>query len=280
MKKIYLLALASVVMTFGLTACSNDAEEIARSENEIRLISEITHSRVTALDYQSTQIAIGQQVGVTIAGAQGELQNVAWNVGKGGSLTNTGNPAYWGDGPITITAYHPYRQTLTGTNHPFSVSTDQSTDAGYSNSDLLWTSTVASSADVPVNLTFVHLLSKINVTLSSDDIEDLSESTISICGSKVTTTFNPLTGSVSGASDIQEIKASVTTEESYTASAIIVPQTIEKGTKFIKITRGSKDFFYTLPDDMSYLPGHSYHYRLKVEDSNIESPVEGEETEW
>lgn len=272
--------MTSVVMASSFIACSNDAEDISISENEIRLTSEITPSRVTALDYQSTQIAIGQQVGVTIAGAQGEHQNVSWNVGNDGALTNTGNPTYWGDEPITITAYHPYRQTWTGTNHPFSVSTDQSTDAGYSNSDLLWTSMVASSADIPVNLTFVHLLSKINVMLSSDDIEDLSGSTISICGTQITTTFNPMTGSVSGASDIHEIKASVTAEEAYTASAIIVPQTIEKGTKFIKITCGSKDFFYTLPDDMSYLPGHSYHYRLKVEDSNIESPVEGEETEW
>lgn len=280
MKKFYSLALASVAMMTSFTACNNGAEEIFIPENEIRLTSEIALSRVTSLDYQSTEIVEGQQVGVTITGAQEEHQNVAWNVGKDGSLTNTGNPAYWGDGQATITSYHPFHQTWTGTSHQFSVSTDQSTDTGYSNSDLLWTSITTSSADVPVNLNFAHLLSKINVTLSSDDIENLSDATISICGTCISTTFNPMTGIISGASDIQEIKASVTTEEAYTASAVIVPQTIKKGTKFIKITHASKNFYYTLPEDMKYESGYSYHLKLKVEDSNIESPIEGEETEW
>lgn len=280
MKNFYSLALASVAMMTSFTACNNDAEEISIRENEIRLTSEITPSRVTSLDYQSTQIAEGQQIGVTITGAQEKHQNVAWNVGKNGALTNTGNPVFWGDGQATITAYHPFHQTWTGTSHQFSVSTDQSTDTGYSNSDLLWTSTTASIAVVPVNLKFAHLLSKINVTLSSDEMEDLSNTTICICGSKITTTFNPTSGDVSEASDIQEIKASVTTEEAYTASAILVPQTIKRGTKFIKITRGSKDFYYTLPKDMEFESGYSYHFKLKVDNSNLENPIEGEETEW
>ena len=39
---------------------------------EIKLTSEIMPSRVTPLDYQSTRIVEGQQIGVTIAGAKSE----------------------------------------------------------------------------------------------------------------------------------------------------------------------------------------------------------------
>ena len=44
-----LIALASI------TSCTNDAEEIFSLKSEIKLTSEITPSRVTSLDYQSTQ---------------------------------------------------------------------------------------------------------------------------------------------------------------------------------------------------------------------------------
>ena len=280
MKKNYLFAFVAVAIMTGFTACSNHVEDALIPENEIRLTSEITSSRVTALDYHSTQIAQGQQVGVTIAGAQGEHKNVAWSVGQGGTLTNTGNPVYWGEGQVSITAYHPYHAIWTGTSHEFAVNTDQSTDSGYANSDLLWVTTPASVTDDAVRLNFAHLLAKINITLSSDDIKDLSGTTISICGTKIKTTFDPTTGVVSEASDIQEIKASVTTSEACTASAIIVPQTVAKGTKFIKLTRGNKIYYYSLPGEMQYLSGRSYGYSIKLEDSNMESPIEGEETEW
>lgn len=267
-------------MVTNFIACSNDAEEALVSDIEIRLTSEIVPSRVTALDYQSTQIAVGQEVGVTIIGAQSVHQNVAWSVGQDGVLTNIGSPVFWGDSQITVTAYHPYHSAWTGTEQEFSVSTDQSTNSGYSNSDLLWTTTSASMTDATIGLNFKHLLTKINVTLSSDHIDDLSGTTISICGTKISTIFNPMTGVVSGASDVQEIMASITTDEAYTASAIIVPQAIVKNTKFIKLTRGDKNFHYTLPEDMQYLPGYSYHYTLKVEESNMEDLLEGKEIEW
>ena len=277
MKKFNLFVLITMAC---FTACKNNAEEAFIPENEIRLTSEITPSRVTALDYQSTQIAERQKVGVTIVGAQGNHENVAWSVEQDGTLTNTGDPICWGEGQVTISAYHPYHAAWTGTAHEFSVGTDQSTDSGYANSDLLWTNTTASVISTPISLNFAHLLAKINITLSSDDIADLSGTIIYICGTKIATTFNPMTGALSGTSDIHEIKAGITTGKAYTASAIIVPQTVAKGTKFIKLTRGNKNFHYTLPNDMQYMPGYSYHYALKVNESNMESPVVGEEIEW
>ena len=278
MKKTKLFGWALIALA-SITSCTNDTEEVLTQESEIKLTSKIIPSRVTSLDYQSTQIVEGQQVGITITGAQNEHNNVAWNVGADGALTNTGSPAYWDEGQITLTAYHPYQYTWT--DHEFSVSTDQSTNTGYLNSDLLWTSTTASIIDVPVSLAFVHKLAKINVTITSEDIKDLSNATISICGTIITTFFNPTTGTLSDVDGtIADIKAGVTIDKAYTSSAIIIPQTVEKGTKFIKLTHGNKNYYYILPQKMTYLSGHSYNYTLKIDNSNIENPIEGEESEW
>jgi len=280
MRKIYLLILVAFVT--GFSACSNGTEETVKTKSEIKLTSEIKPaSRVTSLDYQLTQIAEGQQVGITLFGAQNEHQNVPWIVGANGILKSTSNPAYWGDTNLTITAYQPYNATWKGNDQTFSVSTDQSSNSEYSNSDLLWVSTTSSITETPIALKFTHKLALINVTLNSEDIEDLSGITISICGTNISTGFNSSTGTLFETEEtIEDIKASITEDGAYTASAIIIPQIIAKDTKFIKLTRNDKDFYYTLLDNKHYRSGYSYHYTLNIEESNLENPVDGEEIEW
>ena len=281
MKKNKLLEWTFIALA-TITSCTNDTVDIYTQENEIKLTSEITPSRVTSLDYQSTQIVKDQQVGVTITRAKSEHNNVAWSIGDNGALNNTGEAVYFGDGEATITAYHPYNSAWKEcTSYEFSVSTDQSTEENYRNSDLLWVNTTASITDTPISLTFRHKLAKINVTLVCEDIADLSNAEICICGTRISTNFNPLTGNLTAvANNIAKIKASVTTEKAYTGSVIIVPQTVKKGTQLIKITHNNKVFHYTLLEDMEYKSGHLYDYSLQVKDSNIENPIEGEESEW
>ena len=79
-----LMALASI------TSCTNDAEEVIAQKNEIMLTSEITPSRVTNQELQSTQIEEGQKVGVIIENAQRPHTNVMWSVGNNGALINSG----------------------------------------------------------------------------------------------------------------------------------------------------------------------------------------------
>ena len=275
------LALTATMMGASISACNNEAEEMLAQESEIRLTSEITSSRVASLDYQSTQIVEGQQVGVTITGAKDEHNNIAWTAGVDGALSNTGEAVYYGNETATITAYHPYNATWTGTSHTFSVSTDQSSDASYLASDLLWTTKTATKSEKAVALTFAHQLAKINVTLTSTDITDLSGATISICGTNIATNFNPSTGELSAATaDVQEIKAGVTTEETYTASAIVVPQTIANGTKFVKVVHGSKTFYHTLTADKELKSGYSHNYTLNIKETALEITNSSEIKDW
>ena len=266
--KLFGWAFVATMMSTGFTACSNDAEEVLAQESEIKLTSEITPSRVTSLDYQSTQIVAGQQVGVTVTGAKSEHNNVAWSVSEDGTLANTGDAIYFGDGSATITAYHPYNLAWSGTDktEAFSVALDQSTNFGYLSSDLLWATASSSKTEDAVALKFAHKLAKINITLTSTDIQDLSNATISICGTHIGALFNPITGDLTLNSNSmnQIIKAAVTTGSSYTASAIIIPQTVVSGTKFIKVEHNSKIYYYTLTSDAEFEEGNSYGYNLVV----------------
>lgn len=274
--KLFGWAFVATMMGASFSACTNDAEEVLAQENEIMLTSEITPSRVTNQELQSTQIVPGQKVGVTITGANAEHKNVAWTAGEDGVLTNTGDAVYYEDGTATITAYHPYASS--GGSY-FSVKTDQSSNAGYLASDLLWASAESSDKNTPVRLKFSHMLSKINITLTSDDIEDLSNATISICGTNINTRLNTSTGELSASSEtIQDIKAGVTTTSAYTVSAIIVPQTITSGTQLIKIAHNNKNFHYFLAADKKFESGYSYYYtlNLKEKDPEIEVKLEME----
>ena len=269
MKKSKLLGWAIMALA-SLSACTDNAGDVLAGESEIRLTSEITPSRVTSLDYQSTQIVPGQKVGITITGAKAAHKNVAWRVGEDGVLTNTGDPVFWANEDVVITAYHPYNSAWTGTSHEFSVSTDQSDNANYRNSDLLWAMATSSMTKTAIPLVFEHKLAKVNVTLRSEDIDDLSGAVVSICGTNVTTSFNPTTGSLSATStDVQEIKAGETTSSAYTASAIVVPQTVANGTKFIKIVLGDKTFYYTLSTDKELRAGYSHNYTLTIKDMEV-----------
>lgn len=255
---------------FGLSVSSCDDTTISAPQGEIRLVGAIVpSSRGTDLNQQATKIVENRQVGVTITQAYEDHNNGLWLADGNGTLVNVSNPVHWGDTEVTVTAYHPYDADWTEGQQTFSVQTDQSTDSGYLDSDLLWAKTTSSASDEPVALSFTHKLAKVNVTLTSDDIEDLSNITVSICGTNLSTGFHPATGALSAvAGHTADIKASVTTESAYTGSAIIIPQAVGKGTKFVKITYENKDYYYTLPDAIEFKSGRSYHFQLKLSVKN------------
>lgn len=265
MKKTKLLGLAFIATMTSFTACTNDAELV--QESEIKLTSEITPSRVADSELQSTQIVAGREVGVTITGAkndEAETKNMLWTVNDNGSLKNEGTPVYYGDGSATVTAYHPYNSTWTSTSHVFSVSTNQTEETDFLNSDLLWATASSAKKESAISLEFAHKLAKINVTLVPEkEGDDLNGATISICNTKISTTFNPATGHISDATgNTEEIIAGVTTANAYTASAIVIPQTVSG--KFIKIAHEGKTYYYTLPSGKTLESGYSYSYRLTV----------------
>lgn len=150
MKKHLFFAAALV----ALAACNNEEFTPADDPNtpmEIRLSSGIDmQTRANSADVPDKQIAEGQAVGVFINDAKnGDVvsANLKYNAdGSGGLTLATTSPAqeipYYpanGNG-VKMTAYHPYddRAAITGSAYEFAVSTDQSSNANYYASDLLY----------------------------------------------------------------------------------------------------------------------------------------------
>ncbi len=266
MKKYYV----SILALAALTACSNE-EDFSYNPNEIRLTSAISSmTRVNSLDVQSTMIEAGQQVGVTITGAETEHNNIAWTAGTNGELTNSGEPICWGDAGITVNAYHPYGYITDeeGTKFiDFFITEDQSTSEGYLNSDLMYATATSEQTKEAVALNFEHKLSKINIQLenTAETGVDLSKSTISICGvNNVARLY--MTGVMQEvfAAGPVDVKAGTETSQ---ASAIIVPQYISSGKKFIKIEAEGKTYYYTLNNDKQFESGKVYTFKLGISTS-------------
>lgn len=270
-------------LALGMASCSQDMETPETQNQEIKLTTTVQHqTRGTSLTEQLTAIAPGQTVGVTIANATAEHINRAWTALTDGSLNNNGNPVYYGSQAVTIYAYQPFDSSWSelDADHSFSVKADQSDDSdkGYFNSDLLWGTVSSTTTSSAVNIPFSHKLSKINVTLTSD--QDLTGAVISILNTLPSITINTSTGVLGTASgNVKTIKAGVATAQNYTASAIIVPQTISSGTAFIHVVHSGREFVYKLSNPHTFTSGYLYNFTLNISEHDI--TLDGEHVnEW
>lgn len=205
------------------------------------------------------------------------------------SLINTGDAIYWGNDVATITAYHPFSSSLkTDGTISFYRKADQSADEDYLASDLLWASTTASKTTNAVPLNFTHKLAKINVTLTSDEIEDLSGASIYICATKNSVNFNTTTGELTSLSSAEynDVKAGTTTstnqDESFEMTAVDLGLSVKWGSCNLGASSnsGRGDYFAwgeTTPK--SYFTKENYKY-WDVETSsyiNIGNEISGTE---
>lgn len=288
MKKHLIFAAALV----ALVACNNEDYTPMDDPNapmEIRLSSGIdVQTRANSAEVPDKQIAEGQQVGVFINDAvTGDVvsANLKYNAdGSGGLTLATTSPAqeipyYPANGnAVRMTAYHPYKDgaTITDNGYEFAVSTDQSSDASYYASDLLYSENKEYARQKTAhNIAFEHKLSKVECTLTSGNgTPDLTGATVSIVGAKTSITFKPADGTLSNLPNATtaEIKLnSAIATGSYIG--IIPPQTYAKGSQFLKVVlstaAGGGTFYYTIPNgsadnDLALAGGNVYKYTITV----------------
>ena len=191
------------------------------------------------------------------------------------------------------------------------MNADQSENLGdnYLKSDLLYglKKDVTRSASA-VNLTFYHLLSKVEVALKSGaGNPDLTDATVTIENTKLKAEFTPsktaeINSSTLGTAQTARaglvtcstfsndpapitIATSITTDNFSTgttyAAAIIVPQKVTQNTKFIKValTTGG-EFYYSIPDaeGITFESGKKYQYKITVNQSGL--TVTSEISDW
>lgn len=308
----FFLGLATIAAAvFSFSSCSQDELSTVKAETpdlgqEILLSTNFSTTRSISQTVQEDQIANGVQVGVfvnetssTTSFVENGTNNYFTANGTGGlTIGNADNKIYYPKtSNVDIYAYAPYQSGWTITNlnanQDFTVQADQSSDDNYKASDLIWATpkTNQASSESALALAFAHKLSKININIVNNRTGlSLKGATVSILNTVRTATINPSTGTTAvkdgeSASAITvatygtDSEPTATAQSPATASAIIVPQTLTAGTKFIKIvtnatyntTDGSTTLYAKLgTGGKTFESGNVYKYTVTIKENSVE----------
>ena len=274
-----MLGIAALTGTMMMTACSSDEMNQSGNEQEnesIFLTSRVAQTR-TLTELQTNALNTATKVGafgISGSAAVTNGTNNQYSVTSTGELQAITNDMKWpgGDATVDFYAYAPYQSSWeVNSANSFSVSTDQSTEAGYLASDLLHASTTnVGKTSSAVVLNFSHKLARINVTLKKGEscTFDVSSSAISIGGTKTGTTLNPSTGALGAASgDTQDIKIANEvdiTASGVTAYGVVVPQQMAVGTQFVKIVADGKLLSANLSSAVTLEAGKAYNFNAEI----------------
>lgn len=244
-----LLTLAAVAMT--LAACNSEIDDL---NVEIRLKSGLdvqqTDTRA-ATTIQSDKFDKDAAIDVYISEATKEgqeettitkyTQPLTYTIGEDGSTMN-GTQQYFptsGNG-VNIYAVYPSGTSIASEN-TFTIKVDQSMDADYKASDLMYgkpTTNPVERQKSAVSINFKHLLSKVTVKLESGKgTPSLDGAVVKLKGVKPSTTLTAsiTEGKVSEAcGDAKAITVMTAATDALSGSAVIVPQTLS--TSFIEVT--------------------------------------------
>lgn len=284
------LGLATIAAVLTFASCSSDEPELnsqqPKQANTISFTSTLSNSKSgsrATTDPQSTAVSTSNTIGVFVTStADGftNYLNISHTVGSEGKLTGASSMSYpEGENNVNIYAYAPYNENWSSLgSKTFSVKTDQSSDADYIASDLLYaTVTNQASQSDAVELTFTHKLSLLNVTITNNSETSLADAKIFVTGTKTSANFDISNGNLGDANGAPNAITAVSTLGTATsACAVIIPQTVASGTALVKIAIGTKTLLAKLSSDQTFATGQKYNYTVDVTDFLGGEATEGE----
>ncbi|WP_029906046.1 fimbrillin family protein [Prevotella sp. 10(H)] len=300
---IYILLVSAVLFW----SCSNDDDDDRQPETEyITLFPKVEHSpaRISGNNFDT-----GDKIGVFVVPYTDEAGTIPGDIGtsnyavnvehtyNGTSwLTNNGIKIPWPNPErnVDIFSYYPYMDGF-GSPDPhaaeFSVQADQRTQAGYTNSDFLWSevTSVAPTRD-PIDLLFSHKLSKVRINVRSIiniSDEDFQSAIVSILNLKDKSIIDLSTGRVTVSEQDTRPKiftyrhSSAALGYSMSAEAIVIPQTVASGSPFIRVdfpTTGTR-YNYSPTNIIELESGKERTFNITITSTGISVAV-GEITDW
>lgn len=292
MKKKLISGLAALVsLSAVFTACSSDLDvqnPVQQGSRTIRLTSQVQGTRSIG-DPQGANLTVNTEVGVfgtdgTTALNSNEKYTV--NASNGLDVVTTDNAMTWPTDDatsVTVYAYAPYQNgwTVDGSNNAFSVNEDQTSNANYLVSDLVWATaskTHSAATDDKIPLSFSHSLTKVNITISkaAGSNVNLAGATVYITNTVTSATVNAQTGVATASTGTNPITVATISSDltagdansTTTACAVIIPQTLAANTAFIKIvtteTNGSKTLIAKLGAATTFAANTSYDLSISV----------------
>jgi hypothetical protein len=177
MKQLMKYATSVAIALPLFAACTKDEVK----NDEIRLTTRVEAPTTRAgQDLQKTQFAADAKVGAFVddytagTGTTGATTSALYTnheLTADGSGVFAASPMYFpaNGHQVNITAYHPYAANANALPTAFSVQANQSADADYMASDLMFGAPTAGNpvtrTSAAVELTFKHLLTKVNINL-------------------------------------------------------------------------------------------------------------------
>lgn len=279
MKSYKYLLIAAAATVFA--ACSND-ENGVNEPTPIRLSSSLTVLETRAgTDVQTSQFLSGEKVDVFISenvpgggtATTTYAQPLVYTTGNGGALTPATQPYFPTSGNgVNIHAFYPSGTVLAydDTSVEFTVEADQSADADYKASDLMYGAPAANPVSRTSNavvLTFNHLLSKVTVTLKAGTgSPSLDGAKVELLNVSPAVEFTPSTRALGTAKGTAtDITVMTTTSTSLSGSAVIIPQTL--GQQFVRVTLSDGGVLLGQLDDNTapvLTGGNEYKYDITV----------------
>ena len=222
-----------------------------------------------------TQFQTGDHIGVFVMKASAgdnraiiaDHGNYADNVVytyDGARFTSTTGIELTADTKLFYAAVYPYTSNAANT-YSFEVSTDQTTAAAFTASDLCTASTEATEAKV-VDLKFSHRLSRLTINLTG---EGWTGNNISAKLRNVMTTTSVNLNNLTfvGTGTKKDITCRPDGTRSYTV--ILPPQTVGQGEKLFTITMNGTEYSLDTPTALEFRSGKSYEFTISL-DANKE----------
>ena len=282
--------LTAIVLPWAIMSCNNDKETDDRTVVELLLTSGLEVRTRAAFPATDVQIPAGEQVYVYVDEAGGAVQLYQKNTmtaDGNGNLTGGTRMNYPVNGNnVDIYALHTNATFATAyptTALTHTVSSNQTTLAGYAPSDLLYAKrTNVAKTPNPILLTFNHLLSKIQVAVMPGDgltAADIQGITIGGTRPQAQFTLNKATasnavaitaaGTAASITIGADVSANLTTNVKYN-DAVIVPQTIAANTPLITVQiSGGSNLVYRTPASTTFDSGKKYIYLITATSTGL-----------
>lgn len=254
-------------------SCAKEERDIP-ADGRMSFSSTLLSTRTTDTDLQATQLEAGVKAGVFVHRETSYITNgnntVLTADGVGGFTAE--KQMYWpSEASVNIYAYAPYNAEWAGapdSEMDFTVSADQSSDAGYLASDLLVGapgSNPLTKTETPVELRFAHMLSKVNVEFVNENLDvSLQGAVINLLGLDTSVKVNVAESTLGETSSKADVKIAAFADdaEQFAASGIVVPQTVSAGSFVQIVLADSRVFEAGLSSDVVFKSNKRYVYTV------------------
>lgn len=274
-----------LVAALTLASCSQDelADDNRLPEGKYPVVIQATGMQAVATpaftratvdgNWQGVITPVAVQVDKMAARKYNEVTASDADGYKTATLSSDTDPFYWtSSDPINVTAWWPYSDTYP--EQPI-VKADQGDADNFHASDLIRGElTGLTFADRNRPMTFFHQTAKVSVQLIAEDgVTFDSNTSVQL--------LNVSYVKDDDENDVTTINTYQPDAAAYTYLALLAPQTISGGSRFIQVSVGNDNFYYTPTDDKQLEAGTAYIYTItvKADGSGIEV-TKVKEGEW